>query len=211
VLKKYAVWQTLPARAEEVLRRGLGGSIPETPKPGSKYFSRVSNVIIGSNSDACDAAVRRLKLTRCRPTLLTTSYEGEARSAGVFMGSVVQYAAITQRPRSYVAGGETTVAVKGDGKGGRNQEFVLGASMKINGNRGIALTSLGTDGLDGSTDAAGAIVDGSTIARSAGLGLSPEDSLLRNDSHGFFERLEDLVITGPTGTNVNDIVIAVMV
>jgi glycerate-2-kinase len=83
--------------------------------------------------------------------------------------------------------------------------------MKINGNRGIALASLGTDGLDGSTDAAGAIVDGSTTARGVRLGLSPEDFLLRNDSHGFFKRLEDLVITGPTGTNVNDIVIAVIV
>ncbi len=108
-------------------------------------------------------------------------------------------------------GGETTVAVKGGGRGGRNQEFALGASMKINGNQGIALVSLGTDGLDGPTNAAGALVDGSTVRRSVGLGLSLEESLLRNDSYGFFRGLRDLVITGPTGTNVNDIAIAVMV
>ncbi|MDA4136849.1 MAG: glycerate kinase [Thaumarchaeota archaeon] len=211
VLKKYAVWETLPARVEEMFRKGLHGDIPETPKPGSKYFARVSNVIIGSNKDACEAAARQLKLAKCRSTLLTTSYEGEAKSAGMFMGSVVQYAASRQRPRSYVAGGETTVAVKGGGRGGRNQEFALGASMKINGNQGIALVSLGTDGLDGPTNAAGALVDGSTVRRSVGLGLSLEESLLRNDSYGFFRGLRDLVITGPTGTNVNDIAIAVMV
>jgi glycerate-2-kinase len=211
VLKKYELWESLPARAEEVLSKGLRGRIPETPKPGSKYFSRVRNVIIGSNDDACEAAVRQLRLSKSRPTLLTTSYEGEARSAGVFMGSIVLYGATSQRPRCYVAGGETTVAVKGDGRGGRNQEFALAASMKISGNQGIAITSLGTDGLDGSTDAAGAVVDGSTIERSEGLGLTPEESLLRNDSYAFFKGLGDLVITGPTGTNVNDITIAVIV
>ena len=127
------------------------------------------------------------------------------------MGSVVRFAASRSRPRSYVAGGETTVAVKGDGRGGRNQEFPLGASMKISENHGVALASLGTDGLDGSTDAAGAVVDGLTVKRGAGAGASPEDSLRRNDSYDYFRRLGDLVITGPTGTNVNDITIAVVV
>jgi glycerate-2-kinase len=211
VLRKYELWRNLPTRVEEALSKGLRASLPETPKPGSKYFSRVRNVIIGSNDDACRAAVRQLRLSKARPTLLTTSYEGEARSAGVFMGSIVQYGASLQRPKSYVAGGETTVAVKGDGRGGRNQEFALAASMKISANRGIAIVSLGTDGLDGSTDAAGAIVDGSTVERSGGLGLTPEDALLRNDSYAFFKGLGDLVITGPTGTNVNDITIAVIV
>jgi len=211
VLKKYAAWEALPTSVRVVLRKGLAGRFPETPKPGSKYFDRVYNIIIGRNDDACEAAVRRLNLVKCRPTLLTTSYEGEARSAGAFMGSVVQYAASKPRPRSYVAGGETTVAVKGDGRGGRNQEFALGAAMKISGNKGIALVSLGTDGLDGSTEAAGAIVDGNTVGIGEGLGVYPEDALQRNDSYGFFKRLEDLVITGPTGTNVNDVTVAVIV
>lgn len=211
VLKKYGVWKTLPPRAEKELREGLAGRIPETPKPGSKYFERVSNFIIGSNDDACVAAARRLKRLGCRPEVLTTSYEGEARSAGVFMGSVVLYKSGGLRPGALVAGGETTVNVRGDGTGGRNQEFALSASMKIDGNKGIALVSFGTDGLDGPTDAAGAVVDGSTIERSAVMSLSAENSLLRNDSYGFFKGLGDLIITGPTGTNVNDLSIAVVV
>jgi glycerate-2-kinase len=211
VLKKYDVWKALPAGAGEMLRGGLRGTNPETPKPGSKYFEKISNVIIGGNEDACNAAVRQLKQAKSRPTLLTTGYEGEARFAGVFMGSVVQYGASRARPRAYVAGGETTVSVRGDGRGGRNQEFALGAAMKINGNPGISLVSLGTDGIDGSTDAAGAMVDGSTLARAAGLGLHPEGTLQRNNSYEFFRRLGDTVMTGPTGTNVNDIVIAVIV
>ena len=211
VLKKYGVWDSLPRGAEEALNRGLAGIVPETPKPGSEYFSRVSNIIVGSGSDACNAAAARLRRAKCKPIILTTSYEGEARSAGSFMGSIVQYRAPLKRPSSLVAGGETTVSVKGDGRGGRNQEFALGASMKISGNHGIALVSLGTDGLDGSTDAAGAIVDGFTLRRSAGLGLSADDSLMRNDSYGFFRHLGDLVITGPTGTNVNDLAVAVAI
>jgi glycerate 2-kinase len=102
------------------------------------------------------------------------------------------------------------VIVKGAGRGGRNQEFALGASMKMSGNQGIALVSFGTDGLDGSTDAAGAMVDGSTIGKALRKGLSPEDSLLQNDSYRFFKSLDDLIITGPTGTNVNDLCISVM-
>lgn len=103
------------------------------------------------------------------------------------------------------------MTVKGDGRGGRNQELALGASMKIDGNEGIALISLGTDGLDGTTDAAGALVDGSTIGRSRKKNRSAEESLLRNDSYAFFKDLGDTVITGPTGTNVNDISVAVLV
>lgn len=211
VLKKYGIWESLPPGAKNELNDGVAGLIPETPKPGSRFFTKVSNVIIGSNDDACDAATRYLNRLKCKSETLTTGYEGEAKSAGMFMGSVVSYGGRKSRPRGYVAGGETTVSVKGDGRGGRNQELALGASMKIDGNKGIALISLGTDGLDGSTDAAGALVDGSTIGRSKAIGRSVDESLLRNDSYTFFEGLGDLVMTGPTGTNVNDITIAVLV
>jgi glycerate 2-kinase len=211
VLKKYQLWMKMPEGVELAIRRGINGMTPDTPKPGSKYFERVTNVIIGSNEDACNAASRRLNLAKYRSMVLTTSYEGEARSAGVFMGSIVQRLGTEKRLRGYVAGGETTVVVKGEGKGGRNQEFALGASMKIAGNSGIALVSLGTDGLDGPTDAAGGIVDGSTVSRAAAKGLSLEESLLRNDSYGLLRDLGDLIVTGPTGTNVNDIVVAVAV
>jgi glycerate 2-kinase len=211
VLKKYEVWESIPERARELLKKGVAHDIPETPKPGSKYFSKVSNIIIGNNDDACRAAARHLASVKYRPTILTTSYEGEARSAGTFMGAILRYALMKRRRSSYVAGGETTVTVRGDGKGGRNQEFALSASMKIGENGGIAFTSFGTDGLDGSTEAAGAIVDGSTAVRCRELGLSPEEFLLRNDSHRLFTQLGDLIITGPTGTNVNDVSIAVLV
>ena len=211
ILAHYDLWDSLPPGIKKNLSSGTEGKIPETPKPGSRYFEKVSNVIVGSNEDACEAAARYLRREKCRPAILTTSYEGEARSAGTFLGAIVQYGAMLPRPRSFVAGGETTVVVKGDGRGGRNQEFALSASMKISENCGVALISLGTDGLDGSTDAAGALVDGSTLARAGASGLSAEDALQRNDSYEFFRSLGDSIITGPTGTNVNDISIAVVV
>jgi len=211
VLRRYNLWESIPSGVAAVIRKGAEGKIPETPKPGSKFFGNVSNVIIGSNEDACMAAVRRLRSTGQKPALLTTSCEGEARFAGMFLGSILRYAGTKTRPTSRVLGGETTVTVKGDGRGGRNQEFALGIAMKIDGYQGVATVCIGTDGLDGSTESAGAIVDGSTIRRAASLGLSPEEILAHNDTFRFFEKLGDLVMTGPTGTNVNDISVSVIV
>lgn len=205
VLKKYKLWRSVSVNVSNLIQEGVEGKILETPKPGSKYFRKVSNVIIGSNSDACEAAVRRLKANHCRPTLLTTSYEGEARETGGRLVSIPLQLRADVQLRSWIAGGETTVTVNGDGKGGRNQEFALGAALKIDGNAGVAMTSMGTDGIDGPTDAAGAVVDGFTIERARSKGLEPEISLRHNDSYRFFKELGDLVITGPTGTNVNDI------
>lgn len=210
VLKKYDLWNKIPVGVVAILRKGLEGRIPETPKPGSKYFAKVFNVVVGSNKDACEAAAKYLNGSACRSAILTTSYEGEARFAGLFLGSLLTYAGSKSRPRSFVCGGETTVAVRGHGRGGRNQEFALGAAMKISENRGIALVSVGTDGIDGPTDAAGAIVDGSTMKRAIASGLSAEETLKQNNSYEFFGTLRDLVMTGPTGTNVNDISISVI-
>ena len=211
VLKKFNVWERIPDSVTAELRRGEEGKIPETPKPGSRYFRNVSNVIIGSNDDASNAAVRRLKSRGQRPVLLTTSLEGEARFAGMFMGSVLLHADAMPEPSSYVVGGETTVTVSGEGRGGRNQEFALGAALKTDGNKRVAMVALGTDGLDGATDAAGAIIDGSTIGRGRSLGFSPEEILRQNDTFRFFGSLGDLVMTGATGTNVNDIAVAAVV
>ena len=208
VLKKHALWERASGAVTLLLRSGAEGRVQETPKPGSACFKKVTNVIIGSNEDAGNAAVRYLRSRGQRPTLLTTSLEGEARFAGMFLGSVLEYANDRPRPSSYVLGGETTVTVRGEGRGGRNQEFALGAAMKMDGNHGAALVALGTDGLDGSTRAAGAVVDGHTVRRGGALGLTPDDILLQNDSCRFFEGLGDLVMTGPTGTNVNDIAVA---
>ncbi|MGA2198422.1 MAG: glycerate kinase [Nitrososphaerales archaeon] len=211
VLKKHNLWDRVPGSVATLLGKGAEGKVPETPKPGSRCFEKVSNVIIGSNDDASRAAVRYLRSRGQRPTLLTTSLEGEARFAGMFLGSVMLYASTRPRPSSYVVGGETTVTVRGEGRGGRNQEFALGAAMKTDGNHGVAMVALGTDGLDGSTSAAGAIIDGCTIRRGRALGLSPEDVLLHNDTFRFFDGLGDLVMTGPTGTNVNDVAVAAVV
>ncbi len=211
VLERYNVWEGIPRSASTLLRKGVDGKIPETPKPGSRFFRNVSNLVIGSNDDASNAAESYLRSRGQRPRLLTTSLEGEARFAGMFLGSVLLYATTKRRPSSYVVGGETTVTVRGDGRGGRNQEFALGAAMKTDGNLGVAMVALGTDGVDGSTDAAGAVIDGSTIRRAESLGLSPEEILRQNDTFRLFEGLGDLVKTGPTGTNVNDIAVAAVV
>lgn len=210
VLEKYELWRGVPSSIAAVLTKGVEGRVPETPKPGSRYFGTVSNVIIGSNEDAINAAVRRLRSADLRPTLITMNLEGEAKFAGMSFGSMLMTASVGRRPASYVVGGETTVTVSGKGRGGRNQEFALGAAMKTDGNNSVATVALGTDGLDGSTDAAGAVVDGSTIRRAKALGLSPEEILRRNDSYSFFQSLGDLVMTGPTGTNVNDIAVGVV-
>lgn len=204
VLRKYKLLRKVPTSVLQLIERGQAGRIPDTPKPGSKYFERVTNVIIGSNADACEAAVRRLRAMHCRPTLLKSSYEGESRDVGMRLGSVPGNA-VGPRPRSWVAGGETTVSVRGGGVGGRNLELALAAGMKISGNLGVAVISIGTDGVDGPTDAAGAIVDGDTVDRARTLGLGPRKHLQRNDSYPFFKELGDLVMTGPTGTNVNDL------
>jgi len=205
VLKIYRLLGNIPVAASSLIQRGSAGAVPDTPKPGSRYFERVTNIIIGSNEDACAAAVRRLRALHCRPVLLTTGYEGESEDIGRQFGSIPLEAAGTTRPRSWVAGGETTVTVRGDGFGGRNQEFALGAAMKISGNRGVAIVSSGTDGVDGPTDAAGALVDGSTVSRARARGLEPREHLRHNDSYPLFRELGDLVMTGPTGTNVNDV------
>jgi len=115
------------------------------------------------------------------------------------------------RPAALIAGGETTVTVKGLGKGGRNQEMVLSILAKIAGMRGVAAASVGTDGVDGPTNAAGAVADGGSLSRAIEMKLSPTEHLLENDSYGFFSGMNDLIFTGPTGTNVNDLFVAVLV
>jgi glycerate-2-kinase len=210
VLRRYDLTDKIPEDVKKVVREGIEGKIPDTPKPGTKYFRRVTNFVIGSNEDACDAAAAKLRSRNCRPVVLTTSYEGEARSVGTFFGSIVRHGALAKRQKGYVAGGEATVTVRGPGRGGRNQEMVLGVAKKIAGVRGVALVSIGSDGIDGSSDAAGAISDGYTVERLARLRADPDEAFLQNDTHPLFEKLEDLVVTGPTGTNVNDISVAVL-
>jgi len=211
VLKKYDILDKVPKSVRERIELGISGKIEETPKPGDKVFEKVYNVIVASNRMACLAAVKKAKELGANSILLSTYIEGEARHVGTVLAGIAkeihEYGNLIKKPAIIVCGGETTVTVTGSGKGGRNQELVLGAASKISGLDGIVIASIGTDGIDGICDAAGAIVDGKTLERSQKLGLDAMEYLLDNNSYEFFTKLGDAIFTGPTGTNVNDLMI----
>jgi len=214
VLKKYNVWDKVPESIRNLLANGDKGLIQETPKMGEPCFKKTYNFIVGNNRIACLSAIDCLKSTGLNTLLLTSYMEGEARVVGLFISAIAKEILSSgnpvRRPAGVVVGGETTVTVTGRGKGGRNQEIALASALNISGMKGVAVASVGTDGIDGPTDAAGAIVDGSTFSRSAMLGLDAEEYLRDNNSYSFFKEMGDLVFTGPTGTNVNDITILIM-
>jgi hydroxypyruvate reductase len=215
ILERYGVLDDVPASITNHLDAGLNGAISDTPKPSDPVFNRVQNVIVGSNRLAAQAAAAEAQRLGFDTILLTTFLEGEAREvakaiAGLAKGLVrgetthLSGRALLQ-PACLVLGGETTVTLRGDGKGGRNQEMALAAALSVADWEGILIAFLATDGTDGPTDAAGAFADGSTVARANRLGLDAEVHLASNDSYHFFQKLEDLIITGPTNTNVNDL------
>ena len=205
VFEKYAVWNKVPPGVRERLSR----SALETPKPGDPVFARVQNLIVGSNRLAVDAAVRQARALGYRTLVLSTRLQGEAREVARVFAAVAQEIRATGRPvkppACVISGGETTVTIHGTGVGGRNQEFTLAAAMDIAGLKNVVVLSAGTDGVDGPTDAAGAIADGTTVARAQLKGLDAVRLLANNDSYHFFEPLGDLIKIGPTGTNVADI------
>lgn len=214
VLKKYRLWDTIPASVKKVLSDGEKGVIPETPKAGDKAFRKVYNVIIGNCRSASLAAYETLRADGLNTLLLTSLLEGEARYVSVMLSSIIREILASgnpiTKPAAIVAGGETTVSVAGKGRGGRNQEIALAAALKLEGLDGAAVASLSTDGVDGPTDAAGAIADGKTLTRAVKMGLSAEKFLAENNSYNYFSKLNDLLFTGPTGTNVNDISVIVV-
>ena len=183
---------------------------PETLKPGHPRLNNVQNLLIGSNLMAIHAALRQAADEGFHPYLLRADLGGEARDAAIELCRALRWACQrgepVARPFCMVAGGETTVTLHGNGRGGRNTELALAAVTELADFPNVLLLSLATDGEDGPTDAAGAIVNGETWQRAKTLGLGPIDHLQRNDSYSFFEALDDLVKTGPTGTNVNDLV-----
>lgn len=214
VLKRYDIWDTAPEAVKRQLVRGLNGEVPETPKHGSDVFSRVHNFVIGSCRQACYAANKKARELKMHSMVLSTMVQGEAREAGKITGSIAKelskYDSPIKKPAAVIMGGETTVTVHGEGIGGRNQELALGASESIDRVTKVGIASMGTDGVDGPTDAAGAIVDGFTAMKAQTMNLSIGEYLSRNDSNAFFRKLGDgLIMTGPTGTNVNDIIIVV--
>jgi len=211
VLERYGIVDAVPATVVSRLQAGLAGQVAETPKPGDAVFARVQNVIVGSNEIAAQAAVEEARRQGLNALLLSTYVEGEAREvarvfAGIAKGMAAHSWPLTP-PACLVAGGETTVTVRGTGKGGRNQELALAAALAIDGWENVAVVGLATDGTDGPTDAAGAIAWGDTVARARELGLDAADYLANNDAYHFFQALGDLIITGPTNTNVNDLIL----
>ena len=209
VIEKYSLLEELPSPIVERLRRGTEGLIPETPKEGAEAFTRTHNLIIASNEVAAEAAIAKAGELGFHTLLLSTFVEGEAREVAKVFAAVAKEILHSGRPVSrpacVVAGGETTVTIRGKGLGGRNQEIALSAALEIAGLEEVMIISLASDGTDGPTDAAGAIADGSTLRRAQDVGLSATRYLADNDSYHFFQQLGDLLITGPTNTNVNDL------
>jgi glycerate 2-kinase len=205
ILDRYAIHHRVPASVRNRIEQGARGEIPETPKPADPLFSRVRNTVVGGNRLALDAAARAARQLGYRTLILSSTIEGETREIARMHAAIAREIAAAGRPvrppACIITGGETTVTIKGDGLGGRNQEFTLAAALEIAGLDRVVVFSAGTDGSDGPTDAAGAIADGKTLSR------KPEARLYldRNDSYRYFEPLGDLVITGPTNTNVMDV------
>ena len=168
---------------------------------------QVQNIIIGDNKLAAQAALAQANREGFYAEILTNELQGEARDVGRELAHRLRVDSSTRdRPFCLIAGGETTVTLTGNGKGGRNQELVLSAVNELRGLENVMLIALATDGDDGPTDAAGAVVTGESASRAESLGLGAADFLARNDAYSFFERLGDLLKTGPTGTNVNDLI-----
>jgi hydroxypyruvate reductase len=203
---------TTVLEAREVLERhGIGHAVPlrKTPKSGYPVFARVQNVVVGSNRLAALSAVEAARALGFEALLLGTYVEGEAREVAQVAAALAKGMRADGDPLSppacLVWGGETTVTIRGEGKGGRNQELALAAALALDGWPGVLVMALATDGTDGPTDAAGAVVTGETMARARELGLDARAALDANDSYPFFDALGGLIRTGPTGTNVNDL------
>jgi glycerate-2-kinase len=209
IVRKYGLGARISEAVQRRLEAGAHGEIEETPREGDPALCGVRHQIVGSNREAISAARDQAKALGYHTLMLSSQIEGETKEvAKVHAGIAKEIAASGNpipRPACVLSGGETTVTVLGDGKGGRNQEFALAGAMAIEGMRDVVLFSAGTDGTDGPTDAAGGMVDGGTVARAFRMGLEARNFLERNDSYAFLEHVGDLMVTGPTGTNVMDV------
>ncbi len=213
VLQRYGLWNEIPEHIREVLEKGAEGVIEETIKPGDPLLEKVVNVIVASNRLSLDAITQYLE-SKGFPVLLLTPYlVGEAREVGkvlaAILKSVAEIGKPIKAPAAVVAGGETTVTVRGNGVGGRNQELCLSLAIEIEGYPIVALCAA-SDGIDGVSPAAGAIVDGATTKEARRQGLDPKKYLENNDSYTFFSKIGRAIVTGYTGTNVNDFFIAIV-
>lgn len=213
VLRTHGLWRDAPYTIRSHLLKGVNGSVQETLKPTDKRFQRVRNIVIADNRSACLAARNRLTTRGLRASILTSSVDMRAEDLGRFMASVARELRREAPPRmsrsAVIVGGETKVKVTGRGIGGRNQQLALSAVSEISNLSGVSIAAFGTDGIDGNSKAAGAIIDGKTAARALNKGLDPVEFILKNDSYEFFRKLNDNLFTGPTETNVGDLYVLV--
>jgi len=214
VLEKYGFFDEMPEQVKSCIRAGIKGELPETPKRGDIVFNHVYNVLVANNSIAAKAAKRKAEDLGYNSMVLSTSIEGEARQVGVYVSDIAKEIIKDDRPQrkpaAIILGGETTVTVKGSGTGGRNLELALSASLSLD-CISCLIATLGTDGIDGPTEAAGAFIDGTTLKRADQKELDPVMYLENNDSYSFFREIGDIIITGPTGTNVNDLALILVI
>lgn len=210
VIERHGLVKKVPRPVLSRLRCGVAGDLEETPKPGHPLFERVTNCLVASNVLAVEVAAEHARSLGLNALVVSTFLEGEAREIGKALAGaakeIATYDRPVRRPGCVLFGGETTVHVRGKGIGGRNTELALSAALALEGwGHDLAVASLATDGGDGSSPSAGAIADGTTIDRGKSLGLDAHASLADNDSYTYFHALGDAIITGPTGTNVNDV------
>jgi hydroxypyruvate reductase len=202
VLERRGVADRASTSILDRLRAGARGELPETPKRGDRVFERVTNLVIGNNALVVDAAAAEAERLGYRPHVLTRALQGEARDVA---RELLGRARAMPGPACLIAGGETTVTVRGSGRGGRCQEFALAAALQLAAGEDLVVLAAGTDGTDGPTDAAGGIVDAGTVARGRRAGLEAARTLVDNDAHAFLTAVGDSVVTGPTNTNLLDL------
>lgn len=206
VLARRGLTDRVPGSVARRLQAGCAGRIEETPKPGDPLFDRVTNLVIGNNALVTDAAVATARRLHYTTELLTRELQGEAREVA---REFVARARRLSPPACLIAGGETTVTVRGQGKGGRCQEFALAAALELEPSDRVTILAAGTDGTDGPTDATGAIVDAGSVARGSAAGAAAGQALADNDAYHFLRASGDLLVSGPTRTNLLDLYVAV--
>ncbi|MFW6011216.1 MAG: glycerate kinase type-2 family protein [Desulfosalsimonas sp.] len=209
IIKKYDLAGRLPEQAINRIRQGANRKVSETPKPGELNRAKLFNLIVAGNFSALCAAAGHAGVLGYNTLILSSMIEGDTSEAARFHAAIAKQVSDTGHPVAppacIISGGETTVRIQGNGLGGRNQEFCLAAAMEIHNQGSIVILSAGTDGTDGPTDAAGAIADSGSIRRAAEQGLDAQAFLMNNDSYHFFKQTGELLLTGPTGTNVMDV------
>ena len=198
VLARYAI------EAPAAVRAHLSAAAEETPKPGDARLARARTVLVATPAEALAAAAQQAETLGLAPIVLGDRIEGEAREVGRAHAALARAARPQGRPAVLLSGGETTVTVTGTGGGGPNAEYLLALALALDGADGIHALACDTDGIDGTEDNAGALFGPDSLARARAAGLDGAAHLARNDSYGFFNALDDLVMTGPTRTNVND-------